>query len=206
MKAIGYLRVSKEEENVENQKYEILNFAKSKNLEVIGFFSDEDVSGVIECFKRPGFKAMIDFLNINPDVKVIIFADVSRLGRNMEDTLNVIKYLIDRDYKVYFVKQDFLDGINDKNIQKLILSILSWFAEYERKMIVERTKIALKRLKEQGVKLGRPYKLSEKDIKDLIKLLNSGVPKTTISRILGVSYPTVYNYLKRIAKNEIRIK
>ncbi|MEM4773097.1 MAG: recombinase family protein, partial [Nanoarchaeales archaeon] len=91
-RAVAYIRVSKKEEDIENQKLEIKRYCNYKNLDLIAFFVDEDISGAIECMNRSGFKSMIDFLKNNTEIRNVIFSDLTRLGRNMLDNLKTIRF------------------------------------------------------------------------------------------------------------------
>lgn len=199
-KAVAYIRVSKKEEDIENQKIEIKRYCNYKNLDLIAFFVDEDISGAIECMNRSGFKSMIDFLKNNTEIRNVIFSDLTRLGRNMLDNLKTIRFFLDNNYTIHFVKQEFLNSLNDTNLRNLLFAIFSWFAEYERQMIIERTKIGLEKARSMGKRIGRPLKLNEEKLKEFKKLLETKVSKMSIAKIFNISYPTVYNYIKRLNK------
>ena len=63
--------------------------------------------------------------------------------------------------------------------------------------ISERTKAGLARAKIQGKKVGGQFKLSNREVKELIKLYKEGVPIKRIAERLGVNRVTIYRYLKR---------
>lgn len=67
----------------------------------------------------------------------------------MLDTLNTVIELENRGYKVITVKEEWLQTLDD-NIRKLVLSILSWVAEFERKRIRERQEEAWRMGKQKG--------------------------------------------------------
>ena len=77
-------------------------------------------------------------------------------------------------------------------------------AEIERQLISDRTKMSLDKLKAQGKHLGRPFgakskslKLS-KNAKKIQELLEKGLPKAQIARIMKVDKITLYRYLERM--------
>ena len=76
-------------------------------------------------------------------------------------------------------------------------------AEIERKLISERTKSSLANIKAQGKKLGRPYNAETKKLRlaenhqRIQKLLEKGVSKSQIAKILGVQRATLRRYLLR---------
>jgi len=154
-KAVAYLRVSREDETVENQKSAISEWAKKNGIEIVAFFKDEEVSGAVPPRQRDGYKAMLKFCKDN-DVKTIIFYDLSRLSRNLENGLLELKQLAEEGFDFYFTSQDFLNYVKDPLMKKKIISDFLWFAELYREDVIRRTKEALKRLKAEGKTVGRP--------------------------------------------------
>jgi len=174
--AIGYIRVSTEDENPENQKLAILEFANSNGFQIIKFFEDVGVSGGEEAFKRPQFAAMYQYAK-NNGVRIIIVYDLSRLGRDIFDVLQTYKTLLEDGFNILFVKNPELNVLDSDSyvsqaVRKTILALLAAAAEIERAMIRERTKTALARLKKQGKKLGRPE--IEIPIEDIKRMLRRG--------------------------------
>lgn len=78
-------------------------------------------------------------------------------------------------------------------------------AEIERKLISDRTKSSLANIKAQDKKLGRPFTAESKKLKlsknsrRIKKLLEKGMSKSEIARILGVGCGTLRSYLDRIS-------
>ena len=88
--AIDYLRLSKEDErdgesaSITNQRRRIQQYCGQNSLILVKEFVDDDYSG--GNFNRPGFQAMIAYLQAHPEVKIVITKDLSRLGRDMTET------------------------------------------------------------------------------------------------------------------------
>ena len=156
VKAVGYLRVSQEDEDVENQRQAILRFAKERGFEVVAWFRDEAVSGTVPPRSREGYNSMLKFCRDN-EVKVIIFYDLSRLARSVEEGLRELKQLADEGFDFYFAGMDFLnyDNIDPMLKKKLIMDFL-WFAELYVEDIKRRTKVALERREAEGKLIHRP--------------------------------------------------
>lgn len=155
MKAVGYVRVSQKDENIENQKMKIAEFAKSKDLEIIGFFADVDVSGTVPPRKRPNYMSMLGFCKLN-GVKTIIFYDLSRLARSVEEGLAELKRLTEEGFNFYFAGMDFLNYDLDPMMKKKIIMDFLWFAELYVEDIKKRTSVAMERLKKEGKLYHRP--------------------------------------------------
>lgn len=191
----GYVRVSSEKQTVENQRFEILNFANQNNI-CIDVWIEETISGVQSYDKRALGKLLKE---VNKD-DLIICAEISRLGRNLFMIMEILNICMSKECKVWTIKDNYRLG-ND--IQSKVLAFaFGLTAEIERNLISQRTKEALARKKAEGVKLGRPrgrkanhVKLSGKEA--VIKeLLICGASKTEIARKLNVNRMTVAAFIK----------
>lgn len=163
MKAVAYVRVSTREQDENIQRQAIEEFARQREVEILGWFVDKGVSGAKPFKEREGAQALLGYIKNNHVDAVIVFA-LDRLGRSMVDTINTIQELERQGIKVVSVKEDFLQTMDD-NIRKLILSILSWVAEFERKRLRERQLSAW----EAGKQRGRPPKVSDQTLKRYLK-------------------------------------
>jgi DNA invertase Pin-like site-specific DNA recombinase len=85
---------------------------------------------------------------------LLLVAELSRLGRNMLETLNIIHHLTQQGVKIIFIRQPELSTTGPHT--QLLLAIYSYFAETEREFISMRTKQGLAAAKAQGKQLGRP--------------------------------------------------
>ena len=74
-----------------------------------------------------------------------------------------------------------------------MIGILTWAAERERELLVQRTKDGMERAKAAGKGIGRPQKMIDKD--KLISLLAENHSKITIAKSLGISKATLYKKL-----------
>jgi DNA invertase Pin-like site-specific DNA recombinase len=77
-----------------------------------------------------------------------------------------------------------------------MLGILTWVAEREREMLIQRTKDGMVRAKMSGKNIGRPKKNLDKDV--LIKMLSQNIPRNMIAKNLGISKATLYNQIRMI--------
>lgn len=189
--ALGYVRVSTDEQTVENQKLSIMTYANNNGYHVQGFITDESVSGKIPALERHGFSNVILSLHSGRYDAVLVY-DLSRIGRTFWDTLEAIKAI--EKFNIPLIscspKESFLQT-TDPNLRKLLISILTWVAEREREVLVQRTKDGLNRAKQSGKILGRPRKNIK--IATVIKLRSEGKTIEDIAKILNVSRATLYN-------------
>lgn len=193
MRGIAYLRVSKEELDVENQKLAIRSYAETKGIEIVGWFEDT-VTGASDPMMRPGFSSLLSFINYNKVDAVVVYA-LDRIGRSFREVLNTIWALEEKGIAVISVREEWLSTL-DPNIRKLILSILSWAADFERQLIKQRTKLGLQKARQQGKRIGRPPALTQEQIRQARKLREKGVSYRAIAKIFGVSDRTVRRVLK----------
>jgi len=159
VKAFGYVRVSLESENPENQEMAISEFARSNNIEVLKIFRDI-ISGAEPALERPEFSKMVRIAE-ELGIKNIIVYDLTRLGRDIFDVIKTLHLLIEKGFNVIFVKHPELnisseDSYIAQTMRKAMLTLLAAFAEMERSFIRERTKAGLERARREGKHIGRP--------------------------------------------------
>jgi len=134
----GYIRVSTREQDEQVQKKALEEFSRAKGMELLKLYIDKGESGAKSFRERPGAIQLLSELDeVKPDC--VVSWSLDRLGRTMIDTVNTVMELENRGVKVITVKEEWLQTL-DENIRKLILSILAWVAEWERKRIRERSK------------------------------------------------------------------
>ena len=187
----GYLRVSTDTQTVENQRYEINKFANNKGL-VIDKYIEETISGGKAVNKRKLGK----LLKILRKGDILIATEISRLGRSLYMIMNILNLCMEKGVLILTIKDNF--HLGDDIESKVLAFAFSLSAEIERKLISQRTKEALERIKKDGKKLGRPLgsknKIKKVDSKmDLIKeLLNKGISILQIAKKCRVHPNTLY--------------
>ena len=145
----GYIRVSTDKQDCENQKLGIENKAKSLNLRIDKYIEDTGVSGI----KEPDKRALGGCLKKLKAGDVIICSELSRLGRKLFMIMHILEHCMSVGAKVYTVKDGYELG---DNIQSKVMAFaFGLSAEIERELISQRTKEALALRKANGQKLGR---------------------------------------------------
>jgi len=193
MKLLAYVRVSREDEKIENQEYAILKYVATKGYQVVGTIRDVGVSGAIPPMERPGFKELLSRLE---EVDGIVVYALDRIARSLFELYQVIKTIEERGKVVISVREEWLNTL-DERIRDLIIAILGWAGEMEREFVRERTREALARLKARGVRLGRPPKWNESVRKKLINLVGKGLTLKESCQLVGIGYSTAKRYLSR---------
>ena len=194
----GYCRCSKEKKQTcSNQHFAIKKYAKSIGIKVDKWV-EENISSRKPLHKRE-FSKLLEKV-ITGDT--IIITEISRLARNLYELAGILQTAVDKDIRIISIKENY----NFKNdIQSKIMAYtFGLAAEIERDHISSRIKMALEKLKQQNIKLGRPLGAKTRELKlsksrqKIKKLLDKGISQAKISKIMGVHPTTMCRYLKQI--------
>lgn len=199
MTVYGYLRVSTDKQDCDNQKIGVEELAKKQGVPIESWIIDDGVSGI----KEPEKRKLGKLLKRIKSGDVIICSELSRLGRRLFMVISILEHCMKIGAKVLTVKDGYELG---DNVQSKILAFaFGLVAELEREMISKRTKEALQRRKMNGQAIGRMkgaknkrHVLDGKEDK-IIALLNAGVAKTKIAKDLKISNGTLYDFIKKQA-------
>lgn len=193
----GYIRVSTDAQNTENQKMEIEKFCAQNGITV-----DCWVEDIISGTKDPSFrklgKVIMEHIH---EGDMLICTELSRLGRSLLMIMNTLNFFQERKVSVWTIKDNF--RLSDDITSKVISFAFGLAAEIERQLISQRTKIALERAKKSGIHVGRRkgqksshYKLSP-FTPYIIEEINSGRSFRSLAREFQVSWGTIRNHIKR---------
>lgn len=193
----GYVRVSTDKQTVANQHFEIERFCQAEGI-TIDKWIEETVSGTY----NPDKRRLGTLLGTVHSGDLIICSELSRLGRRLFMVMTVLGAMLDRNVRVWTVKDRFRlgDGIESK----VLAFAFGLSAEIERNLIAQRTREALALRRAQGVRLGRPKGNAARHRLDTYKeeiseMLAQGISKLAIARRLNVAPGTLYAHLKREA-------
>lgn len=196
MTVYGYLRVSTDKQDCDNQKIGVEALAEKLGLPIESWIVDDGVSGT----KEPEKRKLGKLLRKIRTGDVIICSELSRLGRKLFMVISILEHCMKIGAKVLTVKDGYELG---DNVQSKVLAFaFGLVAELEREMISKRTKEALQRRKANGKRLGRPFGSRNKkhalDGKEdkISELLNQGLSVVQAAQRLKVSSVTLYAYLK----------
>ncbi len=175
----GYVRVSSYEQNEERQ---VIAMKEMGVLEQ-NIFIDK-LSG--KNFDRPGYKELISKLE---EGDLLYVLSIDRLGRNYSEILEQWRMLTkDKGVDICVMDMTLLDTRNGKDlmgtfIADLVLQILSFVSENERKNIKERQAQGIAAAKKRGVKFGRPKIVLPNDFCEIVKEWKSG--KSSLKEVLA---------------------
>lgn len=198
-KTLAYLRTSTDKQDLNNQRLEILEYARRNDFHIDDFIE-------IEISSRKNRKARrIEELleNLNPEDTLVV-TELSRLGRSTGEVITLIDELIANDITIFVIKQNLKLDKHQDDIQSLaMITMLSLFAHMERTMISRRTKEALAVKKAQGITLGKPKgtvqnSVFDKDRKRIVELLSLGlsVRKIALDHLKYGDPSSLHHYVK----------
>jgi DNA invertase Pin-like site-specific DNA recombinase len=182
---IGYIRVSTVEQNTDRQ-------LDGEQLTVT--FTDK-ASG--KNADRPQLQSML--AGNWPEGSMVVVHSMDRLARSLSDLLRIVEQLTARGIAVQFVKEGktFKGSETTDPMDKLMLSMLGAFAEYERTLIRERQREGIAKAKERGVYRGRPRRVddSERVAQIVAEATAAGANKSRIAVKHGISRDTLYKLI-----------
>ena len=197
----GYIRVSTDQQSTSNQKFEINRYAASHNIQI-----DKWVEETISSRKPLNKRKLGSLLAELKDGDILISTEISRLGRSLLEVMGILQHCLAQNCQIWTLKEHYKLGSDIAS--KVLAFAFGLSAEIERQLISERTKMSLDKLKSQGKHLGRPFgakskslKLS-KNTKKVKDLMDKGLPKAQIARLLGVDKLTLYRFLKKLEEDE----
>ena len=196
MKVYAYLRVSRDRQDLENQKTEISEYARKHDLKIDEFIENESTVR-----RTSGNRRIDELFGVLEKQDMLVVSELSMLGRSIGQIVCIVDELVKNEIRFVAIKEAI--EINGKNElpTRVLISLFGLLAEIERGLISDRTRQGLAAARAKGRLLGRPKgslgksRLDGKDrfIKEELKY---GVAKSAIARKLGVSRTTLVNYIR----------
>ena len=197
MAIIGYIRVSSNKQTCEHQHYEIEQFANQNNITV-----DRWVMETISSRKALNKRQLGQLLDELQEGDILIAAEISRLGRSLLEVMRILENCLNKNCQVWTIKENYRLG-ND--IQSKVMAFaFGLSAEIERNLISQRTKASLENVKAKGKRLGRPFSAQSKKLKlskntkKVKQLLDMGLTRYRIAKIMQVKQTTVSRFIQRM--------
>jgi DNA invertase Pin-like site-specific DNA recombinase len=184
-----YLRVSTGSQTVENQELELMATAQRHGWDVVATFKDEGISGAKGRDKRPAFDKLCKAIT-RREFDLVAAWSVDRLGRSLQDLVSFLGELQGSRVDLYLHQQG-LDTTTPAG--KALFQMMGVFSEFERAMIVERTKAGMARAKAQGKRVGRPV-LDQRLRNQIAVRLSEGASAYRVAKELGIDRHTVVKY------------
>ena len=205
-KIIGYIRISTDRQDLDKQRHLLLEHARRQHL-----FIDEFVEIEISSRKSNAARRIDELVAKLDTGDLLLVAELSRLGREMLQVLNIINALSEKGVEITFIRQPELSTSGDYG--KLLLAIYSYFAEAERTFISLRVKQGLAAARAKGVKLGRPKgsrnreRILDAQRDEILKCLRRGVDLANTRKMINpeLERPISYNSYKYFVQHDIEL-
>jgi DNA invertase Pin-like site-specific DNA recombinase len=189
MAVYAYLRVSTDQQDVDNQRYGVLVYANARGLGPLQFVADT-ASGRLAWRERVVGRLLTATTQAGD---VVLFAEVSRMARSTLQMLEMLACCMQRGVHVHIAKQQMvLDGSLPSRITATVLGLA---AEIEREFIAMRTREALAKRRADC----KPAPRLKLDAQEAVirGYLAKGINKLAIAKLLECAPSTLYTWLAR---------
>jgi DNA invertase Pin-like site-specific DNA recombinase len=182
---IGYARVSTGEQNLRLQQ---------SALEAAGcdrVFEDRGTSGA--ALSRPALDQALAAIGAGD---VLVVWKLHRLGRSLPHLLQIVDGLKKKD-SGFRSLTEAMDTTTPGG--ELIFHVMGALAQFERSLIIERTRAGMRAAREQGRRAGPKPKLSAEQLAHARELLEGEEPRrpAEIAKLFGVDRTTLWRALRR---------
>lgn len=191
MTVIGYVRVSTEEQadsgaGLEAQRAAITLEARRRGFELVAIYEDAGASGKA-LTGRPGLARALAAVD-KGEASALIVAKLDRLSRSLLDFAELMARSRRRGWALIALDIAVDTGTPSG---EMLANVLAVFAQFERRLIGQRTREALAVKRRQGVQLGRPRTLPDEIRARIAAERRSGVSLSAIAaKLNGEGVPT----------------
>lgn len=181
---LGYARVSTGDQDLAGQVMRL------KAAGAVRTFEDV-ISG--RTFDRPGLKALLDYARAGDALMVV---RLDRLGRSLRELLDVVEQLKERGVALVSLEEK-IDTASAAG--ELVFHVFGAIAQFERRLIAERTRDGVAAARAEGRKPGRPA-LDREKLQAALTLVRSGLSPTRAADQVGLGRSTVYRELALLTR------
>lgn len=185
---VGYMRISKADgtQSLDLQRDALLDAGVA-----VDAIYDDQASGKLA--DRPGLAACLKALRAGD---VLVVWKLDRLGRSLAHLVDTVTALNERDVglKVLTGQGAQIDTITASG--RLVFAIFAALAEFERELIVERTRAGLQAARARGRKGGRRFALTKAQVRlAQAAMANRDTSVGELAAELGIKPVTLYRYV-----------
>jgi len=206
MTVAAYVRVSTEQQMDDgshiNQRDRIESWAKRNDYQDIEFFTDIAVSGQSD--NRESYRELMNRID---DFDAIIVRELSRFGRDPMTVLQDVEEIVESETEFVSITEDFdTSSAMGKAFLRIVAVINGMYADLRREQAIR----GAERRKEQGLEVGRPKKLDDELIAEVIDLRSKDISYSAIARLMeskpdgpeSISRATIRRYCKEAMRDE----
>lgn len=182
-----YCRVSTADQSCERQERDLLAYAERAGYEVVGVWKETGSGVKTDRIERKKVIALAQARRID----AILVTELSRWGRSTIDLVHTLQSL--HGWNVSLIAQSGFQFDLSTPQGRMIASVMSSIAEFERDLIQERVRSGIAAAKARGKQFGRRpgYRPSDKHATKVLTLIQEGFSYRMIARQLGISKNTV---------------
>lgn len=199
MKYVGvYYRVSTDKQDLASQRVAIEEWFDSlestQKPKSIREFKDEGISGAK--VSRPALQEMLDCAYARKLDTIVVYR-LDRLSRNAAHAIRMILNLDAVGVEFVSVTQPILNLQGENPFRQTMLAAFAELAQLERESIKQRVVSGLRAARKRGVRLGRPSKMSDETIHEILRLRKKNWTMREIAAELNLSPATVSRMLAK---------
>lgn len=194
-RVIIYARVSTKEQNPDMQLSDLREYAKARKLQLINEYVD---------FASGSRNDRENYVKLFDDVRkrkadIVLVWKFDRFARSTRELINALEEF--NSLGVNFIS--YKENIDTSTpTGKIIFTVISAFAEFEREILRERVIAGMEKAKAKGIKIGRPeIPLFIK--KKIFELKKDGYTYKQIVKKLNISRSSYYAILNEIKENPV---
>jgi DNA invertase Pin-like site-specific DNA recombinase len=193
-KVIIYRRVSTSQQSTESQIDILRDYSKFRNFEIVAEY--EDVGSGMKN-DRENYQLMLNEIRKGKCDALLVFR-IDRVSRSVKELVSLFEEL--KTLGVEFISySESLDSGSHQGA--LLFTIVSAFAQMERNILIERTKVGIENARKKGKILGRP-KVSETIKNRIIELYKKGNSYKQILKDVGISKSKYFEIVKEYNFNQ----
>lgn len=187
----AYLRVS----TLDKQEFTRQEFVL-KDYKIDKYF-EEKISGTKKAQNRPEFERMLKVLQKGD---IVYFESMSRMARSMQDLIDTTNYMVNKiKVKVIFIKENLaIGGEGMDAMGALVFNIMGAFAQFERDLIADRTKQALRaKMQDPDFKIGKPRVYDDDFRLKVVEEYRKGLSSMgEVAEKFGISKTAVFKFVR----------
>jgi len=193
-KAAIYCRVSTSDQSCERQERDLIAFASRAGYEVVAVFKETGSGVKLDRAERKKVVALAQAREIT----AVLVTELSRWGRSTIDLIQTLQSL--QAWNVSIVALHGLQFDLTTPHGRMIATVMSSLAEFERELIQERIRSGIAAAKARGKRLGRQLgqrPKSDRLAPQVLAMIEEGISYRAIGRQLAISKNTVLDISKR---------
>ena len=179
MRVLGYIRCSTDEQTLDAQRQQLLEECDRRRWELVEIIEDQGFSA--RDLVRPGIERALGELK-DGLYDALMVTKLDRLSRSLLDFTTIMQRAQAESWALVALD---LNVDTTTPAGEAMANVLATFAQFERKLIGQRTKDALQEKKRQGVKLGRPFVIPDNVVEEIQECHAHGMSYNAIARQLN---------------------